>query len=75
MIPSVGLGTYELHSKESIVASVMDVGYAHIDTASDYEHEEVIGEALVECFALGKKREDLYITTKLWHSGYNDVEG
>ena len=28
-----------------------------------------------EVFAEGKKREDFYITTKLWHSDYSDVEG
>jgi diketogulonate reductase-like aldo/keto reductase len=34
-----------------------------------------VGEALTEAFAKGIKREDMFITTKLWHSGYSDVEG
>ena len=74
-IPTVGLGTFKLQSKESLVASVMEVGYVHLDTATVYENEECIGEALQECFAQGKKREDLYITTKIWHKAYGDVEG
>jgi len=51
----------------------MEAGYTHIDTATVYNNEEIIGEALAECFAKGKKREDIFVTTKLWHSGYGDV--
>merc|ERR1712222_229301 len=40
-----------------------------------YENEAQIGEALQECFAAGIKREDLFITTKLWHTDKNDIEG
>jgi len=53
----------------------MEAGYTHIDTATVYNNEEIIGEALAECFAKGKKREDIFVTTKLWHSGYGDVQG
>ena len=53
----------------------MDVGYRHIDTAKIYSNEDLIGEALQECYSKGIKREDLFITTKLWHTEYGDVEG
>ena len=51
----------------------MEAGYSHIDTATVIGNEKVIGAALQECFALGKKREDVFITTKLWHMGFGDV--
>ncbi len=53
----------------------MDHGYRSIDTASIYQNEEVIGEALQEIFASGKvRREEIYITTKFWYSEKNDIE-
>ena len=49
--------------------------YRHIDTAKLYGNEHIIGEALKECFEKGVKREDMFITTKLWRTDYVDVEG
>ena len=69
-MPLIGLGTWQEQSKESMVHAIMKAGYVHIDTASFYKNEEIVGEALAECFAQGKKREDLFITTKLWHTQY-----
>ena len=46
----------------------MNCGYTHIDTASIYGNEQVLGQALKECFQKGKKREDMYIVTKIWCS-------
>ena len=74
-MPSIGLGTYKLKSKEALVHAIMNAGYLHIDNAMRYKNEEVVGEALAECFDLGKKREDLFITTKIFYKQYNDVEG
>lgn len=69
-MPLVGLGTadssYSKHLVESITNAVMKVGYCHIDTASVYGNEEVIGEALQECFKQGKSRSDVFIVTKMW---------
>ena len=53
----------------------MEVGYTQIDTASRYDNEGVVGEALQECFAKGKKRSDLYVVTKLRFEEYSDVKG
>jgi len=72
-MPSVGLGTVSQQNKDSLVKSIMEAGYTHIDTASMYKNEKVVGAALAECFARGKKREDIFVTTKLWHDKYLDV--
>ena len=74
-MPAIGLGSASHKDKESLIRAIMQAGYTHIDTASLYGNEDIIGEALQECFAQGKKREDLFITTKIWHSEYNDVQG
>ena len=58
-IPSVGLGTVQAGNKDSMVNAIMNAGYALLDTAMIYKNEEVVGAALAECFAQGKKREDI----------------
>ena len=68
-LPVIGLGTHMMtgdNDIEILVRAVVELGYRHIDTASRYMNEEKIGEALKMIFAKGVKREDLFITTKLW---------
>ena len=65
-IPSVGLGSMGNKDVANLTATIMEAGYVHIDTAQVYGNEGEIGEALQECFKQGKKREDVYITTKLF---------
>ncbi len=71
-IPQIGFGTFNADEGDNIVevvkSAILDHGYRHIDTAKIYGNEAKIGEALQECFKAGIKREELYITTKLWHS-------
>ncbi|OMJ12403.1 putative oxidoreductase YtbE [Smittium culicis] len=67
-IPTVGLGTLQVTDKNALKAIVKDsikVGYRHIDTASVYNNEDMIGEVLQEIFSdesFGVKRGDIWIT-------------
>lgn len=75
-IPAVGLGTFgsDRFTGKDIAEAVkgaISVGYRHIDCASIYENEHLIGESLEEVMEGGIKREELWITSKLW----NDMHG
>lgn len=70
-VPARGYGVYQV-SKEDCKASVLaalKAGYRHIDTAQSYFNEEEVGEAIKEC---NIKREDLFITTKVWIDNYDE---
>ena len=75
-MPVIGLGTFlnTTNVKEMVKSSILDHGYRHIDTAKLYGNEQDIGEALKEVFEAGIKREELFITTKLWHTDKGDAE-
>ncbi|KAL0375251.1 UNVERIFIED_CONTAM: NADPH-dependent aldo-keto reductase, chloroplastic [Sesamum radiatum] len=72
-IPSVGLGTWKAEPGvvgDAITAAVK-AGYRHIDCAQKYANEKEVGEALKKLFENGiVKREDLWITSKLWCSDH-----
>lgn len=71
----MGLGTYKLKNKKAIVDAITKVGYRHIDTAYFYENEDIVGEALKEVFSSKEiKREDLFISTKMWPIQFADPE-
>lgn len=72
-IPQIGLGTWPLDDAQAadVVATAVELGYRHVDTAENYGNEAGVGEGLRHS---GVPREDLFITTKFnreWHS----VEG
>ncbi|KAH9314797.1 hypothetical protein KI387_023424, partial [Taxus chinensis] len=49
------------------------VGYRHFDTASSYNSEHALGEALNTPIQSGiVKREDVFVTTKLWNTDHDD---
>jgi diketogulonate reductase-like aldo/keto reductase len=64
-IPAVGLGTWELRGRTCarVVEQALRLGYRHIDTAEMYDNEREVGEGLR---ASGVKRDEVFITTKVW---------
>ncbi|ANI29540.1 2,5-diketo-D-gluconic acid reductase [Yersinia entomophaga] len=64
-IPAFGLGTFRLQDQVVIdsVSTALKLGYRAIDTAQIYENEAAVGQAIAES---GVKREELFITTKIW---------
>ncbi len=76
-IPAVGLGTYgsDRFSAEQIAEAVkgaIAVGYRHIDCAAVYGNEHLIGESLQAAIQAGVKREELWITSKVWNDMHGD---
>ncbi|CAH0404282.1 unnamed protein product [Chilo suppressalis] len=80
-VPALGLGTWLGFTKdggrvqlkgneiEKAVEWAIDAGYRHIDTAAIYNTESQVGIAVNQKIAEGVvKREDLFITTKLWNT-------
>lgn len=77
-IPAVGLGTFgsDRFSAQEVAAAVKEAiaaGYRHIDCASVYGNEELIGQSLKEVFDSGLlRREELFITSKVWNDMHGD---
>ncbi|XP_062231559.1 NADPH-dependent aldo-keto reductase, chloroplastic-like [Phragmites australis] len=72
-IPSVGLGTWQAEPGvvgDAVFAAVK-AGYRHIDCSQAYDNEKEVGFALKKVFDEGiAKREDLFITSKLWNTNH-----
>lgn len=64
-IPRIGLGTWQLRGDEATraVIGAINLGYRHIDTAAMYGNEEAVGAGIA---GSGVKREDIFLTTKVW---------
>ncbi len=65
-MPILGFGVFQIRDHDECVASVesaLEVGYRSIDTAASYFNEEAVGKAIAQS---GIKRDELFITTKVW---------
>lgn len=73
-IPQLGFGVFQIPSEETQekVEEALAVGYRHIDTAAAYGNEAGVGAAIA---ATGVRREEVFVTTKLWNSeqGYDST--
>lgn len=71
-IPQLGFGVFKVDpdATERIVSEALEVGYRHIDTAAIYGNEEGVGRAIA---ASGLRRDELYVTTKLWNDRQQDA--
>jgi diketogulonate reductase-like aldo/keto reductase len=72
-IPAVGFGTLipNAVAAKQAVKVALEVGFRHIDGAEVYRNEDVVGEAMHEAFEAGTiKREEIFVTTKLWNNNH-----
>jgi len=79
-MPAIGLGTFGSdHVSHDAVAEAVQyaatIGYRHFDCASVYGNEERIGRVFRQLIRSGLRREELWITSKLWNDkhGEDDV--
>jgi len=73
-IPQLGLGVYKVpdDEAETVVATALEAGYRHLDTASFYGNEGGVGRAMR---ASGVPRDEVFLTTKVWNTdhGYDET--
>ena len=74
-MPMLGLGTWENTDPEACVnavATALEAGYRHIDTAQAYGNEEHVGRGIARADV---PREDIFLATKVWidQLAYDDV--
>lgn len=74
-MPILGYGVYQVTQEECerCVSDALEVGYRSIDTAQSYFNEEQVGSAIKKS---GVKREDIFLTSKVWveHYGYEECK-
>ena len=72
-IPAVGFGTLipdPLATKQATKIA-LEVGFRHLDCAERYRNEEAVGDALQAAFNAGTvRREEVFVTTKLWNTNH-----
>ena len=70
-IPALGFGVFRMSDAEveAVVPAALEAGFRHFDTAQIYQNEAALGRALA---AAGARREDLFLTTKVWVDNYSE---
>ena len=72
-MPLAGFGVYQVDKEETAncVYNAIKAGYRLIDTAQSYFNEEQVGDGIQEAIKEGiVKREELFITSKVWIDNY-----
>jgi diketogulonate reductase-like aldo/keto reductase len=72
-IPALGFGTLipDPVATRQAVKNALEVGFRHFDCAERYRNEEAVGNAMQDAFKAGTvRREDVFVTTKLWNSNH-----
>jgi len=75
-MPSLGFGVFQIPDAaecERCVIDAIETGYRLIDTAASYQNEAAVGAGIRNS---GVRREDLFVTTKLWvqDTGYEKTQ-
>lgn len=69
-MPVIGLGTWKSPAGKvgaAVEYALVEAGYRHIDGAYIYHNEKEVGQGLAKAFTSGRvKREEAFITSKLW---------
>jgi diketogulonate reductase-like aldo/keto reductase len=76
-MPAIGLGTFgsdHVSAAEiaEAVKGAVEVGYRHLDCASVYRNEDAIGAVLEGILRGGMRRDELWITSKLWNDKHGE---
>src|SRR5277367_4418573 len=72
-IPAVGFGTLipDLLATRQATQTALEAGFRQFDCAERYRNEEAVGEAMQAAFKAGTtRREEVFVTTKLWNSNH-----
>ncbi|MEC4764580.1 aldo/keto reductase [Mycobacterium sherrisii] len=72
-MPALGFGTSLSDNRKTreAVKTAVEVGFRHLNAAERYRNEADVGAALKDLFAAGTvRRDDLFITTKLWNNNH-----
>jgi diketogulonate reductase-like aldo/keto reductase len=72
-IPALGFGTLipDPIATQNTTRAALETGFRSLDTAERYRTEKEVGEAMQEVFKAGKtKREDVFVSTKLWNTNH-----
>ncbi|MCR5772697.1 MAG: aldo/keto reductase [Butyrivibrio sp.] len=74
-VPALGIGTFLISPEdtEKSVYAALKGGYRMVDTANAYMNEEAVGKAIARAIDEGiVKREDIFVSTKLWATVYEN---
>jgi diketogulonate reductase-like aldo/keto reductase len=72
-IPAVGFGTLipDPLATSQATRAALEAGFRHLDAAERYRNEEAVGGAVQDGFKAGTlRRQDLFLTTKLWNTNH-----
>src|SRR6201998_402262 len=73
LMPAAGVGTLipDPLATRQATRTALEAGFRHLDCAERYRNEEAVGDAIQQAFKAGTlRREDLFVTTKLWNTNH-----
>jgi len=78
LMPQAAMGTFHsdnpdlVEIMEDIIIEAIRLGYRHLDCATAYQNEDLVGRAIAKAIELGYvKREELFVLSKLWNKHMN----